>query len=95
MSVDIKLSRKMNINVGDFNRCDSEVTLILKDVETEDFTKKYLVLSKLVDCCLALETKAVLEESETARVNPQAYSRGLTDASKNIKNTLKTFAKEL
>lgn len=93
-TVDISLKRTMHINTGNFNNCEPVVMLTVKDVPLDKYQETYELLAELADNTLALETKSVLNESITARLDAEAYVKAIEDNEDNIRvSSVKTARK--
>lgn len=93
-TIDIMLKRSSKINTGNFNNCEPVVMLTVKDVPLDKYQETYELLAELADNTMALETKCVLNESIAARLDAEAYVKGIEENEDNIRvSSLKTARK--
>lgn len=71
--VDVKVSRQILINTGNFNNCTSSVEIVLKDVPVERIFLVEKSLSGVLDSVQATEVSHVLDESLSASKNASQY----------------------
>jgi len=95
MNVDIKISRKYLINTKDFNNVESNVELNLKDIDIKTYSKKFGMLSKLLDYTQAVELHSVLSEGITISGKDHHYFDVLDKNLDQIKNNIKLISKAL
>lgn len=91
----IRISKKMHLQIADFNNVQVEIDLELSDIKLDEFNKKYTVLSKLTDACLVNDLCGVLSEGECAVENIKAYGLGINENREKIQSTIKTLTEYL
>ena len=93
--VDVKVSRQLLINTGNFNNCSSSVEITLKDVPVEKIFLVEKSLSGVLDSVQATEVSHVLDESLTASNNASKYLKILHENIDKINEQGKASIKTL
>ena len=64
MKMEMSITKKDHVNIGDFSNVNPNITLTLKDVDVEDSDEIYDLLSQLCDAYFNLEFIQSVEEME-------------------------------
>ena len=96
MKCDITLSRGQTVNIGNWSNVKPNISMTLKDVDTEVLNDKYSQLSNLVSCLLGYETKTALEEMKlVSHINSKCDNYVISLESFDFSNEIDELISEL
>lgn len=94
--LDFTVRRKVHLNCGDFNNIESDIILYVRDVDPEDYSRKFEAAEAILEDSQALELKSMLGEVISAKgMGSVKYHELLEENEDNIKDDLKERTKTL
>jgi len=97
MKIDIKVTKAMTINTGNYENVRPEITLTAKDVENENVKTVYKLLSEIADDMFNIEIASQIALNNSVKqTRPTRFAEIILEEHKeDIENEIKDLMNEL